>query len=409
MRVNRANGERVTVGPMLREALRVAIDAARATGGLVDPTVGRALRVSGYDSTFRVVAARDGDRFHAEFCSVPGWETVELDEQAANGARACRSRARPGRDRESARLRPRRDRGRGRRRRGARGTRRRPGRCRRCARRRLAGANRRRSCGSTRHAWADGRTRDRWPRDIVDDRAPLAQWPGRAPPSRRPAHGPPRRVAVADRERRGSDLRRRERREYGFVLARRRTSLARGPTVAGAPRERRRSSARSSRAGRRTEHELEGALVRDAWHRCRLARLAHSDRRARRRRRDSLAEHALAALRRRGPSPQSQLARARLHRTARAHDRRRRLRTDLASECGHPVLLAVPAGLARSGRRRVRPPACPDDHELAARQDRLWQVASPALARVCVVADRARARARYRHRRAQSGGCRSSP
>jgi thiamine biosynthesis lipoprotein len=82
-RVNRANGERVTVGPMLLEALRVAIDAAHATGGLVDPTVGRALRVSGYDSTFRVVAARDGDRFHAEFCSVPGWETVELDEEAA--------------------------------------------------------------------------------------------------------------------------------------------------------------------------------------------------------------------------------------------------------------------------------------------------------------------------------------
>lgn len=83
MRVNRAHGERVTVGPMLLKALRVAIDAARSTGGLVDPTVGRALRVSGYDSTFRVVAARDGDRFRAEFCAVPGWETVELDEDAA--------------------------------------------------------------------------------------------------------------------------------------------------------------------------------------------------------------------------------------------------------------------------------------------------------------------------------------
>jgi thiamine biosynthesis lipoprotein len=83
MRVNRAGGEPVTVGAMLLEALRVAIDAARSTGGLVDPTVGRALRVSGYDSTFRVVAARDGDRFRAEFCAVPGWETVELDEDAA--------------------------------------------------------------------------------------------------------------------------------------------------------------------------------------------------------------------------------------------------------------------------------------------------------------------------------------
>ena len=83
MRVNGACGETVTVGPLLLEALRVAIDAARSTGGLVDPTVGRALRVSGYDATFRVVAARDGDRFRAEFCTVPGWETVELDEDAA--------------------------------------------------------------------------------------------------------------------------------------------------------------------------------------------------------------------------------------------------------------------------------------------------------------------------------------
>ena len=82
-RVNRAGGERVAVGPLLLEALRVALDAARSTGGLVDPTVGRALRVSGYDSTFRVVAARDGDTFRAEFCAVPGWQTVELDEDAA--------------------------------------------------------------------------------------------------------------------------------------------------------------------------------------------------------------------------------------------------------------------------------------------------------------------------------------
>jgi FAD:protein FMN transferase len=83
MRVNRARGARVTVSPSLLEALRVALDAARSSGGLVDPTVGRALRVSGYDSTFRVVAARDGDTFHAEFSTVPGWQTVELDEDAA--------------------------------------------------------------------------------------------------------------------------------------------------------------------------------------------------------------------------------------------------------------------------------------------------------------------------------------
>lgn len=79
-RVNRAGGEWVAIGPVLVEALRVALDAARSSEGLVDPTVGRALRVSGYDATFRVVAARDGDAFRAEFCSVPGWQTIDLDE-----------------------------------------------------------------------------------------------------------------------------------------------------------------------------------------------------------------------------------------------------------------------------------------------------------------------------------------
>ena len=82
-RVNRAGGKRVAVGPLLLEALRVALDAARTSGGLVDPTVGRALRTSGYDSTFRVVAARDGNAFRATFSTVPGWQTIELDEEGA--------------------------------------------------------------------------------------------------------------------------------------------------------------------------------------------------------------------------------------------------------------------------------------------------------------------------------------
>lgn len=81
--VNEAHGEPTSVGPVLLEALRVALLAARITGGLVDPTVGRALRTSGYDSTFRVVAARDGRTFRAEYCAVPGWEAVDLDEDTA--------------------------------------------------------------------------------------------------------------------------------------------------------------------------------------------------------------------------------------------------------------------------------------------------------------------------------------
>jgi thiamine biosynthesis lipoprotein len=81
--VNAARGRCVSIGPLLVEALRVALDAARSTDGLVDPTVGGALRAAGYDATFRVVAARDGDTFCAHFVAVPGWQTVELNEQAA--------------------------------------------------------------------------------------------------------------------------------------------------------------------------------------------------------------------------------------------------------------------------------------------------------------------------------------
>jgi thiamine biosynthesis lipoprotein len=78
LRVHAARGA-VRVGPLLLEALRTALDAAAATDGLVDPTVGRTLRLAGYDRTFRLVAARGGDSFSARFEPVAGWRAVELD------------------------------------------------------------------------------------------------------------------------------------------------------------------------------------------------------------------------------------------------------------------------------------------------------------------------------------------
>ena len=44
--------------PELRAAVEVALAAANATGGLVDPTIGRALRDAGYDRTFALVRSR---------------------------------------------------------------------------------------------------------------------------------------------------------------------------------------------------------------------------------------------------------------------------------------------------------------------------------------------------------------
>jgi FAD:protein FMN transferase len=80
-RANASAGSEVRVGPLLLEALRIALRAARVTDGLVDPTVGRTLRLAGYDRTFRLVAARRGDGFETRFERVPGWTCVGLDEE----------------------------------------------------------------------------------------------------------------------------------------------------------------------------------------------------------------------------------------------------------------------------------------------------------------------------------------
>lgn len=76
-----ASGRGIPVGRRLFDEIALALDAARATGGLVDPTVGRTLRLAGYDRTFSVVRLRDGDAFSAGFAPVPGWRTIELDEE----------------------------------------------------------------------------------------------------------------------------------------------------------------------------------------------------------------------------------------------------------------------------------------------------------------------------------------
>ncbi|MEY9844313.1 FAD:protein FMN transferase [Streptacidiphilus sp. MAP5-3] len=51
-RANAMAGSTVVVGPLLAEALDVAWRAAEETGGIVDPTVGAAVRGLGYDRTF---------------------------------------------------------------------------------------------------------------------------------------------------------------------------------------------------------------------------------------------------------------------------------------------------------------------------------------------------------------------
>jgi FAD:protein FMN transferase len=80
VRLNAASGTGpVTVGDRLLEAVEVALEAAASTDGLVDPTVGRTLRLAGYDRRFAVVRLRDASSFRPSFSPVPGVRSVRVD------------------------------------------------------------------------------------------------------------------------------------------------------------------------------------------------------------------------------------------------------------------------------------------------------------------------------------------
>jgi thiamine biosynthesis lipoprotein len=66
------------VSPLLALALGTALRAARATDGAVDPTIGRAVRLLGYDDDFSRVA-RTGAAPVVTLGSVPGWQAIRFD------------------------------------------------------------------------------------------------------------------------------------------------------------------------------------------------------------------------------------------------------------------------------------------------------------------------------------------
>ncbi|WP_329334078.1 FAD:protein FMN transferase [Streptomyces sp. NBC_00663] len=71
-------GRPVQVSPLLAEALSVALHAAEATDGAVDPTVGSAMDALGYDRDFTLV--QEDDRpVRLTVQRTPGWRTVHLD------------------------------------------------------------------------------------------------------------------------------------------------------------------------------------------------------------------------------------------------------------------------------------------------------------------------------------------
>ena len=78
-RLNAAAGRPQVTSPLFRQAMRVALDAAAWTDGLVDPTVGSSMLATGYDRTYRLVD-KDGPAFTVALQPAPGWQRVELDD-----------------------------------------------------------------------------------------------------------------------------------------------------------------------------------------------------------------------------------------------------------------------------------------------------------------------------------------
>jgi FAD:protein FMN transferase len=75
--LNRSAGQPVQVSATLREAIAVGLRAAALTDGAVDPTVGQAVRVLGYDKDFASVPPT-GRAVVARVARVPGWRCVTV-------------------------------------------------------------------------------------------------------------------------------------------------------------------------------------------------------------------------------------------------------------------------------------------------------------------------------------------
>lgn len=83
--LNAHAGRPTRIGALLMEALTVALRAAALTEGDVDPTIGRALELAGYDRDWSLLAHRSGvpdaTRHHPRVTArvLEGWRTITID------------------------------------------------------------------------------------------------------------------------------------------------------------------------------------------------------------------------------------------------------------------------------------------------------------------------------------------
>jgi thiamine biosynthesis lipoprotein len=80
-RVNREAGREVRISPLLAQAIAAGLRGARLTDGAVDPTVGTAVRLAGYDRDFASIPP-DGTPINLSVARVPGWQAIQFDEGA---------------------------------------------------------------------------------------------------------------------------------------------------------------------------------------------------------------------------------------------------------------------------------------------------------------------------------------
>ena len=76
--VNRAPGRWVRVSQLFFDALEAALGAADASGGSVDPTLGRVLRLAGYDRGVADAASAQGPA-RISLARAPGWRQIRMD------------------------------------------------------------------------------------------------------------------------------------------------------------------------------------------------------------------------------------------------------------------------------------------------------------------------------------------
>jgi thiamine biosynthesis lipoprotein len=80
--LNRSPGRAIPIGELLWDALRIALSAAAKTDGLVEPTIGRTLRLAGYDRTFMHVSRRNGRLVDVSSELAGRYAEIELDAEA---------------------------------------------------------------------------------------------------------------------------------------------------------------------------------------------------------------------------------------------------------------------------------------------------------------------------------------